>query len=69
MLWKSLLLKTSAQLVFFLWLVKSLNNLKIIELLITSKKSGLFYFQYDFRSSVSTADLETGVSDRMSMVF
>ena len=34
-LWKGLQIKTTVLLVFFLWLVKSLKNLKIIGLLIT----------------------------------
>ena len=36
----------------------------------TQKKSGLFsYFQYGFRSSRSTADLLTVVSDRIARAF
>ena len=65
MLGKGLQLKTTAQLVFFLWLVRSLRNLKIIALLIR-EKCGLFSdFQYDFR----TADLPTVVLDRIARTF
>ena len=58
-------------LVFFLWLVKSLNiklvNNRIVDHL---EKCGLFSdFQYGFRSSRSTADLLTVVSDRIARAF
>ena len=64
MLRKVLLLKTIALLVFFLWLVKSLKNLYLLE------NCGLFSdFQYGFRSSRSTADLLTVVSNRIARAF
>ena len=69
MLGKGLLLKTTAQLVFFLRLVKSgkLANNRIVDHL---EKCGLFSdFQYGFRSSRSTADLLTVVSDRIARAF
>ena len=67
MLGKGLLLKTTALLVFFLWLVKSLKNNGIVDRL---EKCGLFSdFQYGFRSSQSTADLLTVVSDRIAKAF
>ena len=66
MLGKGLQLKTTALLVFFLWLVKSLNN-RIVDHL---EKCGLFSdFQYGFRSSRSTADLLTVVSDGIARAF
>ena len=42
MLGKSLHLKTTGLLVFFLWFVKSLKNLQIIELLITYRNAVFF---------------------------
>ena len=69
MLRKGLQLKTTALLVFFLWSVKSLKNFnnKIADNL---EKCGLFSdFQYGFRSSRSTADLLTVVSDRIARAF
>ena len=42
MLGKSLHLKTTVLLVFFLWFVKSLKNLQIIELLITYRNAVFF---------------------------
>ena len=69
MLGKGLQLKTNALLVFFLWLVKSLKNLnnRIVDHL---EKCGLFSnFQYGFRSSRSTVDLLTVVSDRIARAF
>ena len=39
---KDLVLKTTALLVFFLWLVKSLKNLEIIGLLITQRNVVFF---------------------------
>ena len=68
MLWKSLLPKITALLVFFLWLVRSLKNFKII--VHHLEKCGLFSdFWYRFRSSRSTADLLTVVSDRIARAF
>ena len=62
MLRKGLQLKTTALLVFFLWLVKSLKSDHL-------EKCGLFSdFQYG-KSSRSTADLLTLVSDRISRAF
>ena len=70
MLGKGIHLKTNALLVFFLWLMKSFEDLvnnKIVEHL---EKSGFFSdFQYGFRSSRSTADLLTVVSDRIARAF
>ena len=66
MLGKGLLLKTNALLVFFLWLVK-LGYKRIVHHL---EKRDLFSdFQYGFRSSQSTADLLTVVSDRIARAF
>ena len=63
MLGKDLLLKTTALLVFFLWLV-------VFEKLDHLEKCGHFSdFQYGFRSSRSTADLLTVVSDRIVRAF
>ena len=66
---KGLQLKTTVLLVLFLWLVvfeKLLNNRKVDQL----EKCGLFSdFQYDFRSSRSTADLLTVVSNRTARAF
>ena len=71
MLGKGLLLNTTALLVFFLWF-----NSKVIEELVNNRivdhleKYGLFsYFQYAFRSSRSTADLLTVVSDGIARAF
>ena len=65
MLGKGLELKTAALLVFFLWLVKLVNN-RIVDHL---DKCGIFsHLQYDFRSSRSTAYL-TVVSDRIRRAF
>ena len=67
MLGKGLLLKTTALLASFLWLVKSLKNNRIVDHL---EKCGLFSdFQYGFRSSQSTAGLLTVVSDRIAKAF
>ena len=64
MLGKGQQLKITALLVFFLWLVKSLKNLDHLE------KCGLFSdFQYGFRSSQSTEDLLTVVSERIARAF
>ena len=58
---KGLQLKNTALLVFFLWLVRRLTGLE---------KCGLCSdFQYGFRSSRSTADLLTVVSDRIAGAF
>ena len=54
----------------FLWLVTSLKKLYIISLCITRKNAAyFFYFQYGFRSSRSTANLLTVVSDRIARAF
>ena len=67
MLGKDLQLKTATLLVFFLWLVSKVSeelvNNRIADHL---EKCGLFSdFQYGFRSSRSTADLLTVVSDKI----
>ena len=62
-------LKTNVLLVFFSWLVKFLKNLQLITLLVTQENVACFHFQYDFSSSLSTADLQTVLSDRISRVF
>ena len=63
------LLKTTTLLVFCQWLVKSeklVNNMIVDHL----EKCGLFSdFQYCFRSSRSTAELLTVVSDRIARAF
>ena len=71
MLEKGLQLKTTALLFFFLWFLK-----KVFEKLVNNtivdqvEKCGLFSgFQYDFRSSRSTADLLTVVSDKIVRAF
>ena len=70
MLGKGLQLKTTTLLVFFLWLVKSLEKLVNNGIVYLLEKCGLFsYFQYGFRSSRSTADVLTVVSDRIARVF
>ena len=68
MLGKGIQLKTTTLLVFFLWLVfEKLVNNRIVDHL---KICGIFsHFQYDFRSSQSTADLLTVVSDRIVRAF
>ena len=68
MLEKGLLLKTTALLVFFLWLVfEKLKNNRIVDQL---EKCGLYSdFHYGFRSSRSTADLLTVISDRIARAF
>ena len=66
MLGKGLQLKTTALLVFFLWLVvfEKLVNNRIVDHL---EPCGLFCdFLYGFMSSQSTADLLTVVSDRIA---
>ena len=70
MLGKGLLLKTTALLDFFLLLVKSLKkslNNRIVDHL--EKCSFFSDFQDGFRSSQSTVDLLTAVSDRITRVF
>ena len=70
MLKKDLQLKTTTLIVFFLWLVKPLKNLKIRGFVGHLKKCGPFSdFQNGFRSSQSTADLLTAVSDRIARAF
>ena len=54
---KGLPQKTTTLLVIFLWLLKSLKNLHIISLLMTSKNVAFFCFHYNFRSYWSTVDL------------
>ena len=61
MLEESLQLKTTALLVFLLWFVKSLKNFTNVAFF-----SDL---QYGFRSSWSTAELLTVVSDRIARAF
>ena len=66
MLLKGLQLKTTALLIFFLWLVRyeKLVNNGIVDHL---GECGFFSdFQYGFRSSRSTADLLIVVSDRIA---
>ena len=61
------MLKTTALLVFLLWLVKLLKTIRIVDHL---QKCGLFSdFQYGFRSSQSTVDLVKVVSDRITRAF
>ena len=70
MLGKGLLLKTTTLLVFFLLLVKSLKkslNNRIVDHL--EKCSFFSDFQEGFRSSQSTVDLYTALSDRITMAF
>ena len=66
---RRLRLKTAAQLVSFLCLVKSFKKFQIIDLLITSRNMAPSYSQYGFRSSRSTADLLRVVSDRIARAF
>ena len=70
MLGKDLLLKTTALLVFFLCLVvfEKLVNNRIVDYL---EKLGLFFnsHHYGFRSSRSTTNLLTVVSDRIARAF
>ena len=69
MLGKGPLLKTTPLLVFFLWLVvfEKLVNNRIVDHL---EKCSLFSdFQYGFRSSQSSADLFTVVSDGIARAF
>ena len=70
MLGKGLQPKTTTLLVFILWLVKSLIKLANNRIVDHLEKCDLFSdFQYGFRSSRSTADLLTVVSDRITRVF
>ena len=67
MLGKGLQVKTTALLVFFSKVFEKLVNNRIADHL---EKCGLFSdFQYGFRSSRSTADLLTVVSDRIARAF
>ena len=65
---KGVQLKTTALLVFFLWLqvFEKLRNNRIVDHL---EKCGFSDFQYGFRSSQSTADLLTVVSHRIARAF
>ena len=70
MLGKGLLLKTTALLVFFLWLVKAFEKLVNNRIFDHLEKCGLVSdFQYGFRSSRSTVDLLTVISDRIARAF
>ena len=70
MLGKGLQLKTTALLVFFLWLVKVFEKLVVNSLVDHLEKCDPFSdFQYGFRSSLSTADLLTVVCDRITRAF
>ena len=70
MLEKVLQLKTTAQLVFFLWLIKCMKNLSITGLLMTWINLVFFSdFQFDIRSSPSTADILTDLSYRIARAF
>ena len=67
---KGLQLKTTTLLVFFLWLVRSLKNLWIIELLITLINVAFFLISSMVLGLYwSTADLLTVVSDRIGRAF
>ena len=67
---KGLQLKTAAQLVLFLSQVKSLKNFVNNRLVDDVEKRSLFSDpQYSFRSSRSTVDLLTVVSDRNTTAF
>ena len=66
---KGLLLKITAPLVS-LWLIKSSKNLQILGLFITKRNMAFFSdLQYGLRSSWSTADFLTVVSDRIARAF
>ena len=70
MLGKCLQLKTTALLVFFLLVSKVLEKLVNNRIVDHLEKCDLFSdFQYGFRSSRSTADLLTVVSDRIVRAF
>ena len=68
---KGLQLKSTALSVFFLRLVKSLKNLEVYNRIVDHlEKCGFFSdFQYGMRSSRSTADHLTIVSDRIARAF
>ena len=67
---KGLQLKTTILLVFFLWLVKSFKKFVNNRIVGCLEKCGLFLdFRYGFRSSLSTLDLLTVVSDRIARAF
>ena len=63
MLGRGLQQKTAVILVFFLWLVKTFKGLLIISFLINKLFSN---FQYGFKSSRSTLDFLTLVSDKIA---
>ena len=66
MLGKGLWLKTTPQLVFFLWFERLANNRLVSHL----QKCGPFYdFQCGFRSSPSTTDPLIVTSDRIARAF
>ena len=67
MLGKGLQLKSTALLVFLLWLVKSLKKDRIVDHL--EKYCLFYYFQYGFRPLQSTADVLTVLSDRIARAF
>ena len=70
MLGKGLQLKTTALLIFSLWLVKYLKKLVNNRFANHLEKCGLFSdFQYGFSSSRSTADLLTIASDKIARAF
>ena len=68
---KGLQLKSTTLSVFFLRLVKSLKNLEVYNRIVDHlEKCGFFSdFQYGMRSSRSTADDLTIVSDRIARAF
>ena len=62
--------RSTKLLVFFLWLVKVFEKLVDNRIVDHLEKCGFFSdFQYGFRSSRSTADLLTVVSDRIVRAF
>ena len=62
--------RSTKLLVFFLWLVKVFEKLVDNRIVDHLEKCGFFSdFQYGFRSSRSTADLLTVVSDRIARAF
>ena len=68
MLGKDLQQKTTTLLVFFLWLIfETLINNSIVDHL--ERCDHFSDFQYGFRSSQSTADLLTVVSDKIAKAF
>ena len=64
--WERSTAKTTTLLVFFLWLVKSLKNLKNNRIVDHLEKCSLFSY---FQSSQSIADLLAVVSDRIARAF